>query len=286
MYERSEEILDESKGRDRFELARAIGGWAVYDYFSRAFDRDPGDTGRNVMDKPVLSDPPDDPEVLAREVKRAGSSYGAGTVGITEIDRKWIYSKSRDGEPLQLPSDYSHAIVALIPVDPELTRTSPDYPAARESAVSYSRMAFLISCLAEFIRRLGYKAWPAGNDTGLSIPLAIDAGLGRLGRNGLLVNPELGSCLKICKIFTNMDLSEDRPLKPPLLKNCRSCKICSEVCEVDAISKSTEPTYETSCPSNNQGILRWPVDGYKCYQFWLDNGSDCSTCIAACPLTP
>lgn len=286
MYEQAEEILEESDERDAFELARSIGGWAVYDYFSGAFGPELPDTGKNVMDKPVLSPPSEDPEVLAREVKRAGLSYGAGAVGITEIDRKWIYTHSRDGEPVKMDSDYSHAIVALIPVDPEPTRTSPDFSASRESAVSYSRMAFLISCMAEFIRRLGYKAWPAGNDTGLSIPLAIDAGLGRLGRNGLLINPKLGSCLKICKIFTDMNLAEDRPLEPPLLENCRTCKICSEACEVDAISKSKEPTYETSCPSNNEGILRWPVDGYRCYQFWLDNGSDCSTCIASCPLTP
>lgn len=116
-------------------------------------------------------------------------------------------------------------------------------------------MAFFISCLAEFIRRLGYKAWPAGNDTRLSIPLAIDAGLGRLGRNGLLINPELGSCLKICKVFTDMDLAEDQPLESPLLENCRTCKICSAACEVDAIYKSSEPTRETRCPCNNGGYF-------------------------------
>ncbi|MFB6214712.1 MAG: hypothetical protein ABEI54_02480, partial [Candidatus Bipolaricaulia bacterium] len=285
MYERTEKILKENDDRNPFELARAIGGWAVYDHFSRAFDPEPQDTGKNVMDKPVLSPPTDDPKVLAREVKRAGQFYGAGAVGITEVDRRWIYTKNRSGEPVEMDADYSHAIVALIPVDPEPTKTSPGFPAARESAISYSRMAFLISCLAEFIRRLGYKAWPAGNDTGISIPLAMDAGLGRLGRNGLLINPELGSCLKICKVFTDMNLAEDQPLDTPLLENCRTCRICSEACEIEAISKSKEPTYETSCPANNPGILRWPVDGYKCYQFWIDNGSDCSTCIAVCPLT-
>jgi len=41
-----------------------------------------------------------------------------------------------------------------------------------------------------FIRNLGYEAIQCGNDTALSIPLAIDAGLGELGRNGLLITPD------------------------------------------------------------------------------------------------
>lgn len=125
-----------------------------------------------------------------------------------------------------------------------------------------------------------------GNNGALSIPLAMDAGLGSLGRNGLLVNPEHGSCLKICKVFTDMDLVEDDPVKHPLLDQCYSCKVCSRACEVDAITSRTEPEEEKACPSNNEGIIRWPVDHYRCYQFWLENGSDCSSCIATCPLTP
>jgi hypothetical protein len=25
------------------------------------------------------------------------------------------------------------------------------------------------------------------------------------------------------------------------------------------------------------------VDGEKCYVYWCDNGTDCSTCISVCP---
>ena len=59
-----------------------------------------------------------------------------------------------------------------------------------------SRMAFGTACLAEFIRNLGYSAIPIGNDTALSIPLAIDVGLGEPRGNGLLVTPEHGSCIR------------------------------------------------------------------------------------------
>jgi len=50
------------------------------------------------------------------------------------------------------------------------------------------------------------------NDTALSIPLAIDAGLGELGRNGLLITAEYGYCIRLCKIFTNLPLIVVCPL--------------------------------------------------------------------------
>jgi len=63
----------------------------------------------------------------------------------------------------------------------------------------YSRMAVTAFKLAEFIRALGYRALPAGNGVGLSIPIAIDAGMGELGRNGLLVTPKYWAKGQTCK---------------------------------------------------------------------------------------
>ena len=137
--------------------------------------------------------------------------------------------------------------------------------------------------MAEFIRNLGYKAIPMGNDTALSIPLAIDAGLGQLGRNGLLITPEYGPCIRICKVFTDLPLFVDKPIEFGVTKFCKTCSKCADACEADAIQKTNEPSFKTECISNNQGILRWAVNHDKCYSFWIENGGDCSNCIAACP---
>jgi reductive dehalogenase len=144
-------------------------------------------------------------------------------------------------------------------------------------------MAFLVSCIAEFIRNLGYKAIPMGNDTALSIPLAIDAGLGELGRNGLLITPEYGPCIRICKVFTDLELKTDKPITFGVTDFCKNCKKCVEACEADAIQTEDEPSFKTVCPSNRQGVLRWAVNQDKCYKFWVENGGECSNCIAACP---
>ena len=60
-------------------------------------------------------------------------------------------------------------------------------------------------------------------------------------------------------------------------------RLCAEACEVDAISFEREPGWEPACKSSSPGSRKWYVDGEKCYVYWCDNGTDCSTCISVCP---
>jgi epoxyqueuosine reductase QueG len=171
-------------------------------------------------------------------------------------------------------------------MDPGLIRKSPVFDSATTVGIGYSRMAFLVATMAEMISSLGCRAVPMANDTALSIPLAIQAGLGQLGRNGMLLTSSYGACVRLCKVLTDLPLLPDEPSAPALNEACRSCFICATSCPVKAISNRKQPLFETTTVSNNRGILRWPVDPELCYGFWVKNGSDCSTCIARCPMTP
>lgn len=64
--------------------------------------------------------------------------------------------------------------------------------------------------------------------------LGVLAGLGWIGRNNLLVNKELGSQFRLVSILTNMPLKTDKPLK----QDCKTCRICIEVCPAGAIKES------------------------------------------------
>jgi len=181
-----------------------------------------------------------------------------------------------------IPSKMEYVIVLGFERGYEGMATSPDGVAGCETGLGYSKMVFTTPILAEYIRNLGFNAIPTGNDTALSVPLAVDAGLGQLGRNGLLVSPEYGSRLALSKIITDMPLALDHQTEFEVTEFCRTCKKCAENCPSGAIS-SGEPTWEGGTISNNPGSLKWYLDAERCMKFWTDIGEDCSNCIRVCP---
>lgn len=222
---------------------------------------------------------------MTEQVKEAARFYGANLVGITRVDQNWIYSPYYElvtGESGENQIDHAYAVVMGIEMNWEEINTSPGKGASAATALAYSRMAEVSASLAKYIRSLGYRAIPCGNDTAQSIPLAIDAGLGELGRNGLLLSPEYGPRQRICKVFTDLPLVPDRPVDFGLQDFCENCHACAAACPVDAIRFEDRTTNRTSI-SNRPGIRRWPVDVARCYLFWKENGNDCANCIAACP---
>ena len=270
-------------GYSRLHYSALRAAWTVAECFEGAYrweylgDRAPGLDQLGQMAVP-------DASAVTERLKGVARMYGADLVGIARLDRRFLYAEV-PGSARDLPPDAVWGIVIAIHMDAQAHQRSPDYVSGTATGVGYSRMAFAASCLSQFIRNLGYNAFPMGNDTALSIPLAIDAGLGQLGRNGLLLTPEYGACVRLCKVVTDIPLVADTPADPGLHQACRNCTLCAEACEAQAISRAPEPSYDTVCRSNNRGILRWAADHDRCYSFWVENGASCANCISACPLT-
>jgi len=157
-----------------------------------------------------------DPAQMSGTIKKVARFFGADEVGVCELDPRWVYSHyfhmmTREHGPLEVPSECKYAIAIAVEMDYEMMKTSPAGIAGAATGLGYSRMAFTAALLAEFIRALGYKAIPSGNDTALSIPIAVDAGLGELGRNGLLITPRFGPRVRLAKVLTDMPLVSDPP---------------------------------------------------------------------------
>ncbi len=137
------------------------------------------------------------PEVNTRIVKKAARFLGADLVGVCYAHPNLVYSHELDlvdneHRPVDLPDECSHAIVMAVEMDYESSLHSPNGIAGASTGLGYSRQAVVANLVATFIRGLGYRAIPCGNDTALSIPLAIAAGLGEPGRNGLLITEKYG----------------------------------------------------------------------------------------------
>jgi reductive dehalogenase len=223
----------------------------------------------------------------SRIIKQAARFLGASLVGICGVHPNLIYSHeynllSKKHYPLKLPDDHANAVVLAIEMDYRTIGFSPNAISGAATGLGYSKMAFVANSVAIFIRSMGYDAAPSGNDTALSIPLALAAGLGETGRMGLLITPQYGPRVRLCKVFTNMPLAHDTYRPFGVKKFCDVCLKCARRCPSRAIS-SGAPTSQGICISNHSGVLKWYVNPEKCYHFWADNRVDCTTCVYVCP---
>jgi reductive dehalogenase len=229
------------------------------------------------------------PEILTDWVKKAATFFGASLVGTCELDRRLLYSAayyitSEDGQAaeINIPQEYAYATVIAVEMDYEAMKCSPAGPAGTATGLGYSKMAFSAGLLAQYIRGLGYGAIPCGNDTACSIPLAIDAGLGEMARNGLLITPQFGPRVRLAKVFTDMPLIPDKPIEFGVWDFCRICEKCAQKCPSKSIMFE-EPSAKTHNISNREGVMAWHINAETCLSFWADNGMDCSNCIRTCP---
>jgi ferredoxin len=280
-------IRENKLGYTRVDYALSEASWTVHDSYSEAFswERQKKPLGPSLMGTEWYKEKYEvmDPSEMTSQLKKVAPLAGSNLVGIAQLNMDWVFANERYSlKTIELP-EVKYAVVIGIEMDEMGIATSPNSPSAAAVGIGYSRMAFIIGILAEFIRNLGYTAVPSGNDTALSIPMAVDAGLGEMGRNGLLITPEYGPRVRLCKVLTDLPLIPDKPIDFGVVDFCKTCKKCVYACTADAISDDDEPSYKPAGISTSVGVKKWAVDGEKCYNFWCDNGNDCANCISVCP---
>jgi len=229
------------------------------------------------------------PEMTSRAVKRAAGLFGADLVGICKLDRRWVYSNAFDITPeggrkyeIRIPPEFKYAVAVAVEMDYSGISGSPAFTASAATGTGYSQMAFTAGLLAQFIRGLGFQAIPSGNDTACSIPIAIDAGLGEIARNGLLITPKYGPRVRLAKVLTDLPLAPDRPIEFGVRDFCIGCEKCAKKCPSKSIMFGP-PSPEPHNISNRPGVNVWHINAETCLQFWADNGCDCANCIRSCP---
>ena len=237
------------------------------------------------------------PEEAAQTIKAAARMYGASLVGIARLDRRHVNSWDgrkeivfedveqpyEDENKRVIPERAQWAIALAVQMSEETLKRAPAALASAATTVGYSLCQFVVSTLSEFIRGLGYIAVPSVNDTAQSIPIAMEAGLGELGRHNRLITPEYGSCVRLCKVFTDLPMAVDKPIDFGVLEFCRVCKRCAEACPAKSLSFKDEPDYQVRGIWNNPGHQAWHDDASLCYTYWQKLTTGCSVCFTVCP---
>lgn len=228
-------------------------------------------------------------EKLAEELKRAG----AVLVGFADLGQA-----PRPPKVAHLPVGVS---IALTFAEPSLARR-PGRPTAEPGYIeAYFRSRLSVdapvSLGVDILRAAGYEAWGCGYQLFLDRQVEKDemdpdrhltarfqqktmarlAGLGWIGRMGVLVTREYGPHVWLGSIFTDAPLTT--AAEPLTAHRCGSCRKCLEACPVGAIKGQ----------GWQLGLSRADlVDIEACQAHRRERGREaqapmCGLCLAACP---
>ncbi len=237
---------------------------------------------RDAVDGPVASERA---KVQAgpctRYLKDLARFWGTCDVGITELKPYHVYShigrgKGTYGAPIALGHRY--AIAFTVEMDLQLVGTAPAAPTLLESARQYASAARIAVQLGSLIRLMGFpaRAHIDGNYRVVAPLVARDAGLGEIGRMGVLMTPGLGPRVRLGVVTTDLPLLPDHPgYSASVLDYCRICLKCADTCPVQAIPAGDREEID--------GTLRWRINQELCFRYWCVVGTDCARCLAVCP---
>lgn len=239
---------------------------------------------RTAVDGPVGADKiKSSPEDLTRVIKKLAVYYGALDCGITQLRPGHIYSHIGRGTGTYgdiVDLNHRFGIAFTVEMDFQYTGSAPYPPITMESGRQYVESARVSVQLAAAIRELGYpaRAHIDGNYRVIAPLVARDAGLGEIGRMGLLMTPHLGPRVRVGVVTTDMPLLiEHYQGSPSTINFCQICKKCAENCPSQSISKEERQV--------DNGVLRWKINPETCYHYWTIIGTDCGRCMAVCPFS-
>ena len=218
--------------------------------------------------------------IKANEIKKIVLDLGADLCGIASIDR---FKNAPEGfRPTDLYPDTKSVIVFAkkLPESIYYTKSYIPYSFVDDIALhEILRLTFEISVQLEKYKIKAvpipsepYEYWDKDTMTGkgmLSLKHAgYLAGLGIIGRNSLLSNPEYGNLIKIGAVITNTDLEADPIINYDFCSD--DCNLCIDNCPSGALSN--ESVLQKNCRLNSEGSTKKgaPI-------------TVCNTCRKICP---
>ncbi|WP_201750513.1 4Fe-4S dicluster domain-containing protein [Senegalia massiliensis] len=220
-------------------------------------------------------------ETITRRIKGLSKHFGAVKVGITRMrNYHWYSNRGRDNETYgdKVNSNHKYGIVFAVKMDKEMLNRSPQVSEIIDTSNAYVKASIIGMQISYFLRELGYEARNHMDANYLAVlPLvARDAGIGDIGRNGIIITKEYGQMIRLGLITTNIPLIEDEYKDFGLNNFCERCNRCLRTCPGKAIPKDKKDI---------NGINRWQINQEDCYNMWRILGTDCGICISSCPFS-
>ena len=207
------------------------------------------------------------PEQL-KDFKEYAKSIGIDDIGFTKIPRHLIFKERA--------ICYDNAIVLIMEMNKNAISKAPSIETLKSVFETYDTLGILTNKLTEYLRKNNFYTQASHPLGGLVLypPLAQKAGLGWLGKHGLLITPKFGSRQRISAIFTNIaNLPFNENNEHQWIEAfCDKCNKCIRKCPPKAILNK---------PIIHPSKRETHIDRSKCLPYFNENYG-CSICLKEC----
>lgn len=231
-----------------------------------------------------------DPAAMTRHIKAVARYMGADIVAIAAAHPSFMYASNRyvqDGTaedsyqqstPEELVRRFPYIIVATTAWDYDKLQAHRHHIGDAAYHVSQMKGNTILKALEGYVKELGYTAL-----RGVANPqgAGLAAGVGELGRNGLLISEKFGARIHMPDpIMTDLPLVADHPIDIGVEDFCKICRKCAINCPTNSITFGDKVVFN--------GVEKYKINWLTCYKlrpFTHEHWSSCLTCATVCPFT-
>lgn len=187
-------------------------------------------------------------------------------------------------KPTDIYADCKSVVAVAVALPKGLTKVSPRLIYCHYNSISHSETDVLSFKSARSIEEkyrctavpipceVPYEYWDAEKTEGRGLlsmkHIAVQAGLGSLGKSSLFLNKSYGNMVTLGAILTDLDLPSDAFSENICITNCRRC---IDACPVNAIENGA--VNQRLCRKNTYGKTERGFDTVNCNQ-----------CRVVCPI--
>lgn len=205
------------------------------------------------------------------QIKDFAHTLGVGPLAFVKLPQDLIFQN--------LGVLYDNAILLAMEMSKEKIDQAPSQATLNMVFGTYDELGIAANRVADFLRAQGYAAQADHPLGGLVLfpPLAQKAGIGWVGKHGLLITPEFGARVRLAAVYTsiqNLPFVESN-VHEWIEEYCRICGICNKQCPPQAILEESV--------SHDTGIVT-NIKQQECFEYFAQFYG-CSICIKVCPFS-
>lgn len=224
----------------------------------------------SIEDNPSVPSSDTSPEFL-KQLQDFSQSKGISQLGFVKLPQNLIFQK--------FGVLYDNAIILAMEMSKEKIDQAPSQVTMNMVFGTYDELGKVANKIAEFLREHGYAAQADHPLGGLVLfpPLAQKAGIGWVGKHGLLITRDFGPRVRLAAVYTsieNLSFANSNDYEW-IAEYCKICGICIKQCPPKAILEESI-LHDTG--------RRTDISQQDCFEYFAQYYG-CSVCVKVCPFS-